>query len=160
MARWRSPKWSLLGHLIKLQKKGNLKECKNYRGITLVSHKVVFHSVPLVPMKLLNLNCQKLSRSLQSWEIRRCSTLMIVLLLFTVQLFGLCIIDRGKTRLPFLFFLSIDYIMRVNWRKKKRNPMDNVATTGRLRFDRRYSPHLQYTTTNARKNIPSSRNIN
>ena len=29
--------------------------------------------------------------------------------------------------------------------------MDNVATTGRLRFRRRYSPHLQYTTTNARK---------
>jgi hypothetical protein len=29
--------------------------------------------------------------------------------------------------------------------------MDNVATTGRLRIRRRYSPHLQYTTTNARK---------
>ena len=29
--------------------------------------------------------------------------------------------------------------------------MDNVATTGRLRFRRRYSPRLQYTTTNARK---------
>jgi hypothetical protein len=29
--------------------------------------------------------------------------------------------------------------------------MDNVVTTGRLRFRRRHSPHLQYTTTNARK---------
>ena len=33
--------------------------------------------------------------------------------------------------------------------------MDNVVTTGPLRFRRRHSPHLQYTTTNARKNIPS-----
>jgi hypothetical protein len=28
--------WNI-GHLIKLPKKGNLKECKNYRGITLLS---------------------------------------------------------------------------------------------------------------------------
>ena len=41
MARWRSPKWSLIGHLIKLPKKGNLKGCKIYRGIALLSLKVL-----------------------------------------------------------------------------------------------------------------------
>ena len=63
--------------------------------------------------------------------------------------------DRSKTRLlATSFSLPPGYGLhqdRVNWRKMKRNPMDNVATTGRLRFRRRYSPRLQYTTTNARK---------
>ena len=60
-------------------------------------------------------------------------------------------VKQGCLLSPFLFLLAITSWERVNWRKKKRNPMDNVATTGRLRFRRRYSPHLQYTTTNARK---------
>jgi hypothetical protein len=39
-------------------------------------------------------------------------------------------VKQGCLLSPFLFLLAIDYIMRVNSRKQKRNPMDNLATTG------------------------------
>ena len=51
--------WNI-GHLIKLPKKGNLKECKNYRGITLLS--VVVKVINrILPTRLLKAVDEKLT---------------------------------------------------------------------------------------------------
>jgi hypothetical protein len=75
--------WNI-GHLIKLPKKGNLKECKNYRGITLLS--VVVKVINrILPTRLLKAVDEKLTEQQAGFRKDRSCTDKIAALRIIIE---------------------------------------------------------------------------
>jgi hypothetical protein len=102
--------WNI-GHLIKLSKKGNLKECKNYRGIALLSvdAKVLNRILPTILLKAVD---EKLTEQQAGFGKDRACTDQIAALRIIIKQS----LESTKLRNKEVFHLLISQLCRLRER--------------------------------------------